>query len=1378
MEAALEQRPFPYLATEANLLRQIKESAADGLFKSFELLLGKDAREGGVKFEVLLGVYTNVVEFVKFLETALAAACVNTEFRDLRRMTDGKIQFKISVPTIAYGDGRRPNKQKQYIVMKTCNKHHIGAEIELATADIELLFSEKETPLDFTEYAGAVKTITSSLQFGVDALERGLVDTVLNVKLRHAPPIFILKTLGDPVYSERGLKKAVKADMLAMFKTYLIDHSFFLDKADMMARGKQYVLSMLSDLVGAVCADTVFKGVETYITTAGDTVAGVMETTDSVMRKLLNLLGQVESGMTGPAAYASYVVRGENLVTAISYGRAMRNFEQFMARIVDRPNVPPSVDGDRAALADGHDALQRTQIPASMVQIGDKIVALESLQRMYNETQFPCPLNRRIQYSYYFPVGLHMPVPQYSTSTSVKGIEVPPQLSTETWVVNKNNVLLSFGYHNALKSICHPRMHNPVQSAHALEQAFPDPERENAYGTAYEPTPNMNLFRIFHQYYQGKQVAFVPGVAQKALMTTDDMLHPTSHQLMRLEVHPFFDFYVRANPGERACYRATHRNMVGNIPQPLAPREFQDARGNQFEAATGLAHVIDATTMEVFQDTAFDPAYPLFCYVIEAMVHGQEEKFVMNAPLIALTIQTYWVNSGKLAFVNSFHMIRFICTHLGNGSISKEAHGHYRKIYGELLALEQALLKLAGHETVGRVPVTELVSALLDPNLLPPFAYHDVFTDLLEKSYRQPVVRIGDQNYDHAVDRATYIDLRGRMEDLLHNLVNIYQTRINEDHDERHILDVAPLNENEYHPVLEKLFYFVLLPACSNGHLCGMGVDFQNVALTLTYNGPVFADVVNAQDDILTHLENGTLKDMLEACDVRPTVDMIRILCTSFLTCPFVTQAARVVTRRDPAQSLSTHERGKEVGQTVLVNGFAAFAIADRSRDAAETLFYPVPFHKLYGDPMVAATLHPMIANYVTRLPNQRNPVVFNVPSNLMAEYEEWHKSPMAAYVSACPPVPLSLSALVSMHHKLSAPGFICQSKHRIHPGFALTVVRTDEVLAENILYSARASTSMFLGQPSVVRREVRSDAVSFEITHEIASLETALGYSSAIAPAHVAAITTDMGVHCQDLFMIFPGDAYQDRQLNEYVRVKAGAHGTGPGAAHRRDPVGYVAGVPRCDNIPGLSHGQLATCEVVPTPVTADVAYYQNPNSPRGRAACVISCDAYNNESAERLLYDHSLPDPAYEYRATNNPWASQRGSLGDVLYNTTFRQAALPGMHSPCRQFFNKEDILRHNRGLFTLVNEYSARLAGAPATSTTDLQYVVINGTDVFLDQPCHLLQEAFPTLAASHRAMLDEYMSNTRTHAPVHMGNYLIEEVAPVKRLLKLGNKLAY
>ncbi len=58
---------------------------------------------------------------------------------------------------------------------------------------------------------GAVKTVASALQFGVDALERGLINTVLSVKLRHAPPMFILQTLADPTFTERGFSKTYSA---------------------------------------------------------------------------------------------------------------------------------------------------------------------------------------------------------------------------------------------------------------------------------------------------------------------------------------------------------------------------------------------------------------------------------------------------------------------------------------------------------------------------------------------------------------------------------------------------------------------------------------------------------------------------------------------------------------------------------------------------------------------------------------------------------------------------------------------------------------------------------------------------------------------------------------------------------------------------------------------------------------------------------------------------------------------------------------------------------------------------------------------------------------------------------------------------------------
>ncbi len=273
----VENRPFPYLTVDADLLSNLRQSAAEGLFHSFDLLVGKDAREAGIKFEVLLGVYTNAIQYVRFLETALAVSCVNTEFKDLSRMTDGKIQFRISVPTIAHGDGRRPSKQRTFIVVKNCHKHHISTEMELSMLDLEILHSIPETPVEYAEYVGAVKTVASALQFGVDALERGLINTVLSVKLRHAPPMFILQTLADPTFTERGFSKTVKSDLIAMFKRHLLEHSFFLDRAENMGSGfSQYVRSRLSEMVAAVSGESVLKGVSTYTTAkGGEPVGGI-----------------------------------------------------------------------------------------------------------------------------------------------------------------------------------------------------------------------------------------------------------------------------------------------------------------------------------------------------------------------------------------------------------------------------------------------------------------------------------------------------------------------------------------------------------------------------------------------------------------------------------------------------------------------------------------------------------------------------------------------------------------------------------------------------------------------------------------------------------------------------------------------------------------------------------------------------------------------------------------------------------------------------------------------------------------------------------------------------------------------------------------------
>ncbi|ACY41099.1 major capsid protein [Wood mouse herpesvirus] len=1373
MDAPVENRAFAYVRTGANLTSQIKESAAEGLFKSFHLLVGKNVRENSVRFEALLGVYTNAIEFVKFLETSLAISCLNTEFKDLRRMVEGKIQFKVSVPTIAHGDGRRPSKQRQYLVMKSAHKHHISAEIELSTEDIELLFAEKETQLDVAEYVGAVKTITSALQFGIDALERGLINVVLTSKLRQAPPTFILQSINDPSTAQRGFGKAAKSDIVANFKKHLLDHTFFLDDGLRSQRGRDYVLAVLADAVTAVNSESVFKGADFYTTEGGEPVSGVFETTDGTMQKLLNLVGQATSSILAPAAYANYVIRGGNVVTAMSYGKVMKNFDSFLSRMIESGTNKAVTENDfYTENGDTDMDVSKTMIPASTIRIGEKVFAIESLQRMYRETQQAYPLVRTMQYTYYFPVGLYLPDPKYTTSGTLRGLEggAPP---LEAWIVNKNNLIQCFTFDNALKMICHPRFHNPQLCLQNLPGEEFQQDHVLGYGIQSRQIGHMNLYRMMYGYYDGKAIAHIPDVVAKSELSTSEMLSPPMAHLLRLELHPVFDFYKIRGPNGAIECRATHRTHVGNIPEAFAPHKFQEGRGQQLESAAGLSHVIDQQTMELVQETAFDANYPPMCYVIEAMIHGQEDKFIMTSSIVALTITTYWNNTGHLAFVNSYFMIKYICKHFANGLIPREIYLLYKKIMAELVTMEQTLLKICGHEKVANVAVGQYFNSIMDPALLPPFINDDVLSKTLKNNHRKVSFYIGDELYDDQERKNVYIKEIETLENSYPAFDDIYTDMQDADHDDRKLLLLGPEPAGDL--ILEKLFYYVFLPVCTNGHVCGMGVDYEHVIQTLGFNGPVCLPTVNGRDDVFQHLANGPLKDLLIASDLRPTVGMIRLMVACSLTTPAVTQLVRVEAERDSVQQLATHESGTKVRHSVLVNGIAAFVVADRNKHVTETMFYPVPFHKFYADPVVAATLHPLVNNYLNNIPSQRNGICFNVPSEFMAEYEEWHKSPMLKYVRDCDVQPQSLSTMLAMHMKLSPMGFIHMTKLKVHPGVAMTVVRTDELLTENILYSNRASTSVFIGRPAVKRREIRADAVGFDVSNEIASLDTAMGYSSTLIPARVAGITTDMGIHCQDLFKMYPTDNYRNRELSTFIKNKIGSERAANG--HGVDPLAYMAESRHGSEMCGLAHGQLATCEVILTPVTADLTYFQSPNSPRGRTGCVVSCDTYSPDNAVKLLYDHSQPDPAYEFRTTNNPWASQVGSLGDALYNNHNRQLVTPGLYSPCRQFFNKDMLLKNNKSLFTLIHEYISRLGGSPATSNTDVQFVVINGTDVFLEQPCMLLQEAYPTLSSSHKGLLDEFMSNKKGHAPVHNMHYLLEEVAPLKRVLKIGNKTA-
>lgn len=137
--------------------------------------------------------------------------------------------------------------------------------------------------------------------------------------------------------------------------------------------------------------------------------------------------------------------------------------------------------------------------------------------------------------------------------------------------------------------------------------------------------------------------------------------------------------------------------------------------------------------------------------------------------------------------------------------------------------------------------------------------------------------------------------------------------------------------------------------------------------------------------------------------------------------------------------------------------------------------------------------------------------------------------------------------------------------------------------------------------------------------------------------------------------------------------------------------------------------------------------------------------------------MFDHSHADPAHPHRATANPWASQRHSYADRLYNGQYNMSG--PAYSPCFKFFTPAEAVAKSRGLARLIADTGA---AASPTSNGEYQFKRPVGAGELVEDPCALFQEAYPPLCASDSALL-----RTPLGAEEHFAQYLIRDESPLK-----------
>ncbi|AQM74704.1 major capsid protein [Bovine alphaherpesvirus 5] len=1370
------------------VLSNIEVACHRALFSFFQQVRSDDNGLYAAAFDALLGTYCNTLTLVRFLELGLSVACVCTKFPELNYVNEGTIQFEVQQPMIAR-DGPHPVDQPVHNYMvKRINRRSLSAAFSIAAEALGLLAEEAA---DGTQVSSAMRTraiqqLARNVQTVLDSFERGTADQLLRVLLEKAPPMSLLVPLSLYREDARLAGPAARAALVSELKRRVRDDAFFLNKSE-GAPGRELALAKIADLVGCTAASVAVPRL-THCDSRGRPVDGVLVTTAGIKQRLLGgVLALADSEADVPVTYGEFMISGLNLVTALTMGKALRGLDDVAAHLLGLEGTA----GPGLAVAADYDAPAVARVKADLVAVGDRLVFLEALEkRVYQATRVPYPLVGNMDLTFVMPLGLYKPpADRYSRHS---GSFAPPPGHPDprmfpprsVFFFNKDGALTEVSFGAAMGTLCHPSFLDVDPVLAALRAgARQRREAEWCLFGAYVADPGEQELADQVRHFMDAWHALLPARPRwvmECAMTPEQMVAPGNPN-MPLELHPAFDFFLgpadvelpgppnppQVMPGVRAMPRVIN----GNIPVPLCPVDFRDGRG--FELSVDR-HRLNPATVAAVRGAFRDPNYPMAFYIIEAVIHGSERTFCALARLVMQCVTSYWRNSRCAAFVNSFPMVMYINAYLGNGELPEDCTA----VYKDLLEHLHALRRLVDEYTVPHAPLggeqehAALNHALLDPALPPPLIWDCDAVMALQRAdpARGARARVNGAA-PHVVARRELAEANFRNvgADLVHN---------------RPVRGGGPGTRPVPHHgdewlVLAKIFYYAVVPAFARGGCCSMGVHYDRVYPLV--QSVVVPDLPPDEEPPAgpehprhplhpANLVANSFNVLLH--NARVAVDADALLVLQEVVTNMAERTSVVVVEAGPdAGTATAATRNMRTLDAALHHGVLMMAYQRNDETLLDgAFFYPAPVHALFACP---DHLHAMRGLGQDALAAARH--VPPVPHFVGANYYATVRQPVAHHAAQSRADENTLTyALMGGYFKLSPLALTHQLRTGLHPGFGLTVVRQDRFATENMLFAEKASESYFVGQLQVARHEAVG-GVGFTLTQPRAHVDLGVGYTAAYAAAAMRTPLTDLGNTPQNLYMTRGDPPMVNGDADGFVRdsVNAGSRIRPQGPAPLFGPIMPAAPA-------GTARGQAAVCEFIATPVSADLAYFRSPCNPRGRSAGAAY--AGDGESdADDLMFDHGQGDPAHPHRATVNPWASQRHSYGDRLYNGQYNMSGASPVYSPCFKFFTPAEVSAKDRCMGRLIAEVGAGVSRS--TSDTELQFKQPPGTGELVEDPCALFQEAYPPLCASDAALLRDRLAagaGARAGAAAegrleegHFAQYLIRDASPVRGCLPVG-----
>lgn len=511
-----------------HILSTIEVASHRTLFDFFKRIRSDDNGLYAAQFDVLLGAYCNTLTFVRFLELGLSVACVCTKFPELNYVNEGTIQFEVQQPMIAR-DGPHPVNQPIHNYMaKRIDRRSLSAAFSIAAEALGLI---TETSIDGTHISTALRTraiqqLARNIQAALDAFERGTADQLLRVLLEKAPPLSLLAPLR--LYRDGGhsMGAVANATLLSELKRRVIDEMFFMTKYD---RHRDVILTHLNDLVNCTAPSVAIARL-THSDTKGRPVDGVLITTSGIRQRLLRGIVNVEdSAADVPVTYGEMMITGGNLVTALVMGKAVRNLDDVARNLLgfQKEQVKTNVHN----LEDYEDNPRSARVRADLVQIGDRLVFLEALEKkVYQATQVPYPLIGNLDLTFIMPLGVFKPPSERYARHAGSIVPAPGQPDSRVfpprglYFFNKDGVLQYLSFESAIGTVCHSSFLDIEATILALRQIIPE---LNCVFGAYVAQPQRDDLPTQMRHFGNQWRVMMPNRPRwvlEALMTTDQFL--------------------------------------------------------------------------------------------------------------------------------------------------------------------------------------------------------------------------------------------------------------------------------------------------------------------------------------------------------------------------------------------------------------------------------------------------------------------------------------------------------------------------------------------------------------------------------------------------------------------------------------------------------------------------------------------------------------------------------------------------------------------------------------------------------------------------------------------------------------------------------------